>query len=363
MNTSLDALDQALVDQFSDEFLSVMPRDMSGGLTGSEESLAKVAAEAGDTTPASDALDGESALMEVALSAADTRLSPPVKVASPLQTVPKKVKIPRPPNAFILFRMDKQPSIVQEHMVGECSHKPTCAPAKTAGSTAKVCANRVITINNNQVSKIIGKMWQSASPDVKRTYRLKAEEAKREHKEKYPDYKYSPKKPADKKKRGRNAPGSTASVLASAFQSDEALVLSDGLSEFGFDEDLFPLHDTTTSVPKRRKIASPSLTLSTQLDSQVFANWIPVSTQGVFSTQNIQTALPYPSYVSQGLSLPLQSFQMIHALDLFADQPFRPDDNLSKVINGLQFDSMASGVQWKPFNRENTTHTISESPP
>ncbi len=70
-------------------------------------------------------------------------------------------KIPRPPNCFILYRRDRGRAMPE-------------------------------VLQNSTVSKIVGLEWQDLPESKKNEYRKKAEEWKRQHKQKYPHYKYSP---------------------------------------------------------------------------------------------------------------------------------------------------------------------------
>lgn len=74
--------------------------------------------------------------------------------------------IPRPLNCFLMYRLEKQKEIV----------------AKCAGA------------NHRDISKIIAKWWQEASEEEKKPFRERARIAKMEHRQLYPDYKYTPKK-------------------------------------------------------------------------------------------------------------------------------------------------------------------------
>lgn len=85
----------------------------------------------------------------------------------------KVKKPPRPPNAFILYRRAKQPAIV----------------AKNAG------------ITNNEVSKEIGRMWHEEPLEVRHKFQKMAEDAKQEHMKKYPEYRYRPRRPQERKRR------------------------------------------------------------------------------------------------------------------------------------------------------------------
>ncbi|RIB07030.1 mating type protein MAT-2, partial [Gigaspora rosea] len=82
-------------------------------------------------------------------------------------------KTSRPPNAFILYHQAKQPVIV--------------------------AANK--NISNNEVSKKVGDMWHKEPSEVKIKFQLLADIAKLEHMQKYPEYKYQPRRPHEKKRR------------------------------------------------------------------------------------------------------------------------------------------------------------------
>jgi len=103
----------------------------------------------------------------------------PVGVAGPApkstssNTKNKVKKPPRPPNAFILYRRAKQPGIV----------------AKNQG------------ISNNDVSKEIGRMWHDEPPEVRQKFQRMADAAKQEHMKKYPEYRYRPRRPQERKRR------------------------------------------------------------------------------------------------------------------------------------------------------------------
>ncbi|KAJ5101663.1 hypothetical protein NUU61_003885 [Penicillium alfredii] len=75
-------------------------------------------------------------------------------------------KIPRPRNAFILYRQHYQSVVV--------SHNPGLA--------------------NPEISKIIGEQWRSLSEDEKSKWKALAEEEKARHQQQYPDYRYQPRR-------------------------------------------------------------------------------------------------------------------------------------------------------------------------
>ncbi|KAJ7024496.1 hypothetical protein C8F04DRAFT_1301977 [Mycena alexandri] len=73
--------------------------------------------------------------------------------------------VPRPPNAFMLFRAD---FVRQKHVPGS------------------------IETNHGSLSKIIGNCWRALPLAEKHIWETKAKHAKAEHKLKYPDYKFRP---------------------------------------------------------------------------------------------------------------------------------------------------------------------------
>lgn len=98
---------------------------------------------------------------------------PAKKDVAPNGKIPKVKKPPRPPNAFILYRRAKQPTIVAQHQ----------------------------GITNNEVSKEIGKMWHEEPMEVRLKFQKMAEAAKEEHMKKYPEYRYRPRRPQERKRR------------------------------------------------------------------------------------------------------------------------------------------------------------------
>ncbi|QIW97742.1 hypothetical protein AMS68_003260 [Peltaster fructicola] len=75
-------------------------------------------------------------------------------------------KIPRPRNAFILYRQHHQAKVIAEH--------PGLA--------------------NPEISKIIGEQWRNQPADVKNEWKRLAEEEKVRHQQQYPSYRYQPRR-------------------------------------------------------------------------------------------------------------------------------------------------------------------------
>ncbi|KAK9363830.1 hypothetical protein V1504DRAFT_430557 [Lipomyces starkeyi] len=79
---------------------------------------------------------------------------------------PQVARVPRPRNAFILYRQHHHAVVVAEH------------PGKT----------------NPEISKIIGEQWRQLSPDEKAVWQKLGDEEKKSHLERFPDYRYQPRR-------------------------------------------------------------------------------------------------------------------------------------------------------------------------
>lgn len=86
-------------------------------------------------------------------------------------------RIPRPPNAFMLFAQEKRRSVAAEN------------PNE----------------NNQRVSSRLGKLWRSLSAADKEPYQRRAAEAAAVHRRKYPDYVYNPREARRRKEQERRA--------------------------------------------------------------------------------------------------------------------------------------------------------------
>ncbi|KAI7209569.1 hypothetical protein KC333_g8665 [Hortaea werneckii] len=89
-------------------------------------------------------------------------------------------KIPRPRNAFILYRQHHQAQVVAQN--------PGLA--------------------NPEISKIIGEQWQNQPPEIKNKWKALAEEEKLRHQQQYPTYRYQPKRNGRRNSLSSETPGS-----------------------------------------------------------------------------------------------------------------------------------------------------------
>ncbi|EAS35052.3 HMG domain-containing protein [Coccidioides immitis RS] len=85
----------------------------------------------------------------------------------------KAAKVPRPPNAFILYRQHHHPLIKAAHP----------------------------EYHNNDISILLGKKWKLENAETKAHFKALADKIKRKHAEDHPDYQYAPRKPSEKKRR------------------------------------------------------------------------------------------------------------------------------------------------------------------
>ncbi|KAF8882395.1 hypothetical protein BD779DRAFT_1542919 [Infundibulicybe gibba] len=116
-----------------------------------------------------------SAAFESLFPPSEAPAKPPTRRRIPPGKRPSKGYIPRPPNAFMLFRAD---FVKQKHVPGS------------------------IETNHGSLSKIIGNCWRALPLEEKRVWEVKAKHAKAEHKVQYPEYRFKPvhNKNKDKKK-------------------------------------------------------------------------------------------------------------------------------------------------------------------
>ncbi|CAG8718401.1 479_t:CDS:1, partial [Acaulospora morrowiae] len=158
-------------------------------------------------------------------------------------------KPPRPPNAFILYRRAKQPSIVALHH----------------------------GISNNDVSKEIGRMWHEEPVEVRNKFQKMAEAAKEEHMKKYPEYRYRPRRPQERKRR---APARDA-----ASRRQSAPVLPQNLK----------LHNSPSSMQRRVSTSSADAESGYLSDSQLVSSLQNTNHQE-FYTQSPDTASPSDTF-------------------------------------------------------------------
>ncbi|KAK7428970.1 hypothetical protein QQZ08_004482 [Neonectria magnoliae] len=110
-------------------------------------------------------------------------------------------RIPRPPNAYILYRKDR-------HRMLKASQPG---------------------ISNNDISRVLGRAWNQESAEVRLKYKLRADEIKQALIERHPDYKYRPRRSDEVRRRNnaRAAQGSSVDAFVHATVDDQDVVVAD----------------------------------------------------------------------------------------------------------------------------------------
>ncbi|KAJ1980636.1 slightly ste11-like protein [Dimargaris verticillata] len=123
----------------------------------------------------------------------------PVEAGKPKRTTRTRSRsrsspnhIPRPRNAFIIYRQEKHQHVAQ-----------ACPP----------------NTPNKEISKIIGDMWKNEPEVVKTEYHRQAEQEKKNHATMYPGYKYCPRKSKNTKKLRIAAPKPDVSPISPALDA------------------------------------------------------------------------------------------------------------------------------------------------
>ncbi|KAL8407593.1 mating type protein MAT-1-2 [Gaeumannomyces avenae] len=100
----------------------------------------------------------------------------------------KEEKIPRPPNAYILYRKEFHATV----------------KANNPG------------IHNNMISVILGKQWANETPVMRSKYKKMADDIKRKLHEKHPDYRYTPRRSSEIIRRRTNRQATAAAAATEA---------------------------------------------------------------------------------------------------------------------------------------------------
>lgn len=96
-----------------------------------------------------------------------------------------RLRIRRPPNAWILYRTEKSQTLRKQQP----------------------------KLSNNEVSQILSQRWHSEPAEVRAHYKSLAAERKRQHRQEYPDYQYRPRRPEDIRRRPGARRGKTEASL------------------------------------------------------------------------------------------------------------------------------------------------------
>ncbi|CAI2165120.1 18350_t:CDS:2 [Funneliformis geosporum] len=198
---------------------------------------------------------------------------PPPK-ASSSNSKTKVKKPPRPPNAFILYRRAKQPGIVARHQ----------------------------GITNNEVSKEIGRMWHEEPAEIRQKFQKMADAAKQEHMKKYPEYRYRPRRPQERKRRIQPREDSPSESNASPILPTQSLPMLDTnafyprrISSMSADGENSQIYTPTTMLNQNYMDATMAKYDFTYLDDSVSQNSYdgsPISSSNTTFVNNHMTTNP-----------------------------------------------------------------------
>ncbi|EAU83173.1 hypothetical protein CC1G_07855 [Coprinopsis cinerea okayama7 len=149
-------------------------------------------------------------------------------------------RIPRPANAFMIFRRHLWYAVTMD---------------RSSMPEASLCPDDMATWNQSRVCRLSGELWRSLTPARRDFFYRLANKIEAEHKLKYPNYKYTPRRKQPKAHQSRNVPRPATmefeptgqfpsvdnTVAASSQQtfkrspaSDEAFVLNGFHSDSGY---------------------------------------------------------------------------------------------------------------------------------
>ena len=80
-------------------------------------------------------------------------------------------------------------------------------------------------ITNNEVSKVIGDMWKQESQEVKDHYQALAQQSREQHMRDYPNYKYAPRRPGERKRRGVHHEAVFADCFETGSNTEESVIM------------------------------------------------------------------------------------------------------------------------------------------
>ncbi|KAJ5154165.1 High mobility group superfamily [Penicillium coprophilum] len=122
----------------------------------------------------------------------------------------RPTKVPRPPNCFILYRQ------ANHHLVKDAN------PG----------------VSNNEISRILGARWNNETPEVRQQFTRLADDLKKEHAIKHPDYQYAPRRPSERRRR---APRIRTNYQP--FRNDDSQCIGGVDFDEDFDEHLIAIDD------------------------------------------------------------------------------------------------------------------------
>ncbi|KAH0534223.1 hypothetical protein FGG08_007180 [Glutinoglossum americanum] len=98
-------------------------------------------------------------------------------------------KVPRPPNAFILYRKHHHPQVKADN------------PGVHNNTICRAHVSLFLPPSNEFLAIILGRQWQNETEQVRAHFKALSDEIKRKHYLDHPEYQYQPRKPSELKRR------------------------------------------------------------------------------------------------------------------------------------------------------------------
>lgn len=228
-------------------------------------------------------------------------------------------KPPRPPNAFILFRID----YVRKHARanrsgGEASKELPSgqegkaaegSPSGQAGKAAEGSpSGQADKASEGTLSKRAGEAWRELSAAERKLYKRRADAAGRVHAVIYPDYKYQPERKKDKGKRDADAPPRRELVKSLMYNSERKQ------TDHSSEPDSESEHCNSRSSSASLDCCSSST--STESPSTPSRDNSPVS-----STRVVARSSSMPSPLSRSLHHPSEHSPVLSGYSVASDTP------------------------------------------
>jgi hypothetical protein len=169
-------------------------------------------------------------------------------------------------------------------------------------------------ITNNEVSKEIGRMWHEEPIEVRMKFQKMAEAAKQEHMKKYPEYRYRPRRPQERKRRIQ--PRDTPPRRGSTPNAAEKLPMLDASA--------FVSSNPSTPSPRRVSSISNDDNSDIYIQSPTMAHNLLQSHQQQMMYANQQMVNSPPESLLLDASLPPYNYAYISGIPNTYDQNGQP---------------------------------------
>jgi len=126
------------------------------------------------------------------------------------------VRVPRPPNSFILYRQSLHSSTTAENP--GLRNTEICKPGQL------LFPRWILTYDIP--ARVIADKWRNESPEVRAHFKALADELKRQHEVDHPDYQYSPRRPGERRRRQPRIHAKNLKFLGATTEGTRRLVNS-----------------------------------------------------------------------------------------------------------------------------------------